>query len=81
MCNDLFYFFIKNFHLISSNQSDFKQGDSCIYQLLSNAHEIYQSFDNCFEGRGIFLHISKAFDKVWHNDLIFKLKQNGVTGD
>ena len=23
---------------------------------------------------------SKAFDKVWHDELIFKLKQNGVTG-
>ena len=24
--------------------------------------------------------ISKAFDKVWHDGLIFKLKQNGVSG-
>ena len=23
----------------------------------------------------------KAFDKVWHKNLIFKLKQNGVTGE
>ena len=25
--------------------------------------------------------MSKAFDKVWHNGLIYKLKQNGVSGD
>ena len=25
--------------------------------------------------------ISKAFDKVWHNGLIYKRKQNGVAGD
>ena len=24
--------------------------------------------------------MSKAFDKVWHQGLIFKLKQNGVSG-
>ena len=24
--------------------------------------------------------MSKAFDKVWHNGLIFKLKQNGISG-
>ena len=28
-----------------------------------------------------FFDISKAFDKVWHKDLIFKLKQNEVTSD
>ena len=71
----MFKFLIKN-NLISSNQSGFKQSDSCIYQLLSITHEIYQSFDNGFEVRGIFLDISKAFDKVWHKGFIFKLKQN-----
>ena len=28
----------------------------------------------------VFLYISKAFDKVWHDGLIFKLKQNGISG-
>ena len=25
--------------------------------------------------------ISKVFDKVWHEGLIFKLKQNGISGE
>ena len=25
--------------------------------------------------------ISKVFDKVWHDGLIFKLKQNGISGE
>ena len=78
--NNLYDFFIKN-DLMSFNQSGFKQGDSCIYHLLSIMHEMYQSFDNGFKVRGIFLYISKAFDKFSHKSLIFKLKQNGVTGD
>ena len=78
--NNLFEFFIKN-DLISSNQSGFKQGDPCIYQLLSITHETCYSFDNGFEVRGIFLDIFKAFDKVSRRGLIFKLKQNGVTSD
>ena len=48
---------------------------------LSVTNESYQLFANVFEVSGIFLDISKAFDKDWHKGLIFKLKQNGVTGD
>ena len=40
----MFGFFIEN-DLISQHQSGFKPGDSCINQLLSITHEIYQSLD------------------------------------
>ena len=59
--------------LISDNQSGFKPGDSCVNQLLSITHEIYHSLDNGLKVRGVFLDISKAFDKVWHKGLILKL--------
>ena len=31
--------------------------------------------------RGVFHYISKAFNKVWHNGLLFKLKACGVDGE
>ena len=43
--------------------------------------EIYEAFENYDEVRAVFLDISKAFDKVWHEGLIFKLKQNGINGN
>ena len=71
--NVMFRFLNKN-NLISSNQSGFRPGDSSIYQLLSITHEIYKSFEDGFEVRGVVLDISKAFDKVWDKGIIFKLK-------
>ena len=73
--NQMFNFFIEN-KLISLNQSGFKLGDSCTNQLLSNTHEIYESFDVGLEVRSVFLDILKAFDKVWHDGIISKLTQN-----
>ena len=78
--NELFNFLLEN-NLISSNQSGFKPGDSCINQLLSITHEIYNSFDEGLEMRSVFLDISKAFDKAWHKGLLFELSQNGISGN
>ena len=56
----------------------FKPEDLCINELLSLIREIYTCFDDGFEVWGNFLDISRAFDKVWHKGIIFKLKQNGI---
>ena len=58
-------------------------GDSCIAQSLSIIHEIQTAFDEnlTVDVRGIFLDLSKAFDKVWHDGIIFKLKAYGVEGE
>ena len=78
--NEMFRFFLDN-KLISTKQSCFKPGDSYINQLLSITREIYKSFDDELEVRSVFSDISKAFDKVWHEGLFFKLEQNDISGD
>ena len=49
-------------------------------QILSITYGIFHCFDEGMETRAIFLDISKAFDKVWHKGLIYKLRQYGFTG-
>ena len=58
-----------------------RPGDSCINQLLRINHEILSAFNIGLEVRGLFLDISKAFGKVWHAGLIYKLRQNGICED
>ena len=76
----MFTYFTEN-NSISENQSGLKPGDSCINQLFAITHEIFSSFDNNYEVWGVFLDISKAFDKVWHEGIVYKLKRNGISGN
>ena len=75
------YPYIFNNNFIDDRQSGYQIGDSTIKQLISITHEIYKAFDDSKELRAVFLDISKAFDKVWADGLIFKLKRIGIDGD
>ena len=69
--------------LSNPNQSGFCPSGSCINQLLAITHEIFEAFD-CnppLEVRSVFSDISNAFDKVWHEGLLYKLKSLGISGE
>lgn len=72
------YSYLTENNLIADQQSGFTPGDSTINQLAYICHKIHEAFDDGDEViRGVFLDFSKAFDKVWHMGLLYKLKKNG----
>jgi len=75
----MYNYFIEN-DLITKNQSGFRPNDSVTNQLISLVESIHSSLDINLDVRSVFLDMSKAFDKVWHEGLLFKLKQNGING-
>jgi len=74
------YSYLTSNNLITKNQSGFTPCDSTTNQLLYLVNAIREAFEepNSLEVRAIFLDISKAFDKVWHQGLLFKLRQNDI---
>ena len=60
--------------LLTPNQSGFRPGDSTINQLLYITQKISTAFEDfpSRQTRAVFLDISKAFVKVWHEGLVFK---------
>ena len=73
-------------HLLTNNllykyQSGFLPQHSTVFQLIDIYHNICQSFDNQQFSCMVFCDVSKAFDRVWHKGLIFKLKQHGIDGE
>ena len=67
-------------NLITKNQSRFRTNDSVTNQLICLVDSIHSSLDINLDVRPVFLDMSKTFDKVWKEGLLFKLKQNGING-
>ena len=66
--------------VISERQAAYLKGESTVSQLLYIVHNIRKNWGEHKITQGLFLDVSAAFDKVWHNGLVAKLDQIGVGG-
>ena len=60
-------------------QSGFIPGDSTVNQLTDIYNTFCKSLDEGKEVRTVFCDISKAYDRMWHERLLFKLKSVGIS--
>ena len=75
------YNYLHENDILYKYQSGFLPNHSTTFQLIDIYHHICQTSDSNQYSYMVFLDVSKAFDRVWHKGLIFKLKQNGIDGD
>ena len=67
-------------NILTSFQSGFTPGDATTNQLTFLYNTFSEALDSGKEVRVVFCDISEAFDRVWHNGLLCKLKAAGITG-
>ncbi|MCG8116730.1 MAG: reverse transcriptase domain-containing protein, partial [Candidatus Thiodiazotropha endolucinida] len=72
--------FIRDHNLLTSLQSGFIPGDSTVNQLVHIYNTFCKALDEGKEVRAVFCDISKAFDRVWHKGLLYKLQSIGISG-
>ena len=78
----VFFEYLEEHNSLSAHQSGFRANDPSVNQASSIDHDIYTAFadaQSMLESRYDFLDMSKAFDKSWHEGLIFKLKSMGIS--
>ena len=74
------YKYCESHGFLTWRNAGFKKHESTVNQLLYMTHQIYTSLGNGDDVLLIFLDISKAFDRVYHEGLLHKLQMIGIDG-
>ena len=72
--------FFRDHNILTPLQSGFVPQDSTVNQLVDIYNTICKALVEGKEVRAVFCDISKAFDRVWHRGLLYKLQAVGISG-
>ena len=76
----MFIISVMNTGKLSDHQSGFRPNDSTVNQLVYLYHTFCKALDKKKEMCLVFCVVSKAFDRVWHDGLLYKLSRLGISG-
>ena len=71
---------LRDKRILSPHQAGFQSGDSTVNQLVYLYHVFSKALDAKKDVRIVFCDVSKAFDRVWHEGLLYKLAKIGIGG-
>ena len=72
--------FFRDHNILTPLRSGFVPQDSTVNQLVDIYNTFCKALDEGKEVRAVFCDISKAFDRVWHRGLLYKLQAVGISG-
>ena len=72
--------FLKKYNILADIQYGFRKGHSTILALTEIVDKIKSNIDNGDHTIGVYLDLSKAFDTVNHEQLLYKLAHYGIRG-
>ena len=75
------YNFFEEMKSLSPLQAAYRPQSSTVTQLIELYDFIQKSMDEGKECVFLFCDMSKAFDRVWHEGLLYKLEKMGITGN
>ena len=74
------YGFSEHFKLLDKEKEGFRNFRGTQDALLRLTQDIYNGFNKREHTAAVFLDIEKAYDSVWRDGLMVKLKEMGITG-
>ena len=81
MVNNRLKWFLEKNNLLSKNQSGFRKNRNTTEQCIRLENDIQKSLARKHITVGVFLDLQKAFDMLWKNGLLIKMKNLGIEGN
>lgn len=69
---------VQDLNLIQDEQFGFRPKHSTVHQVLRLVEYVTDGFNRKQSTAAVFFDVAKAFDKVWHEGLLFKMLEAGV---
>ncbi|GFR76667.1 RNA-directed DNA polymerase from [Elysia marginata] len=81
MVNTRMIWYLEKNNILVEEQAGFRRGRCTENQITLIAQDIEDSFQEKIHTVVVWIDMAKAFDRVWRDGLLFKLKDNGISGN